>query len=343
MSSPIQTAKDKDRDSLLMYAPSWTREKRSVVAAHESTIKQPAQGRTIDAAGPTFSGDLAGEDLRRRRRSLAPEIVPEPKLLNGDRPRALIALCVSGVTAIAALIALVVVSLSAMHQQPGNDNTHTAPQLNPAGIQQDQSPTATVQPSLNERRTEANEPPPNGGAEEPQPRIATAVTGPVAGIQQDQSPTATAQPSLNERLTETNEPPPNGGSEEPQPRIATVVAGPVTEAITPATASSATVSQLTRSHPDNEETSTLIKRGQDFLKNGDFSSARLLLRRAAEAGSAAAALSLGETFDPLVIQQLHAIGVQADPAEAREWYERAAQLGSDAASQRLAKLAESPR
>jgi hypothetical protein len=51
MSSPIQTAKDKDRDSLLMYAPSWAREKRSVVAAHESTIKQPAQGRTIDAAG----------------------------------------------------------------------------------------------------------------------------------------------------------------------------------------------------------------------------------------------------------------------------------------------------
>jgi TPR repeat protein len=87
----------------------------------------------------------------------------------------------------------------------------------------------------------------------------------------------------------------------------------------------------------------LIKLGQDFLKNGDFSSARLLLRRAAEAGSAAAALSLGETFDPLVIQQLHAIGVQADPAEAREWYERAAQLGSDAASQRLAKLAESPQ
>jgi TPR repeat protein len=38
-----------------------------------------------------------------------------------------------------------------------------------------------------------------------------------------------------------------------------------------------------------------------------------------------------------------ASSVQADPAEAREWYERAAQLGSDAASQRLAKLAESPQ
>ena len=105
------------------------------------------------------------------------------------------------------------------------------------------------------------------------------------------------------------------------------MAGPVTDAIMPATASSPTA---------------LIKLGQDFVRNSDFSSARLLLRRGAEAGSAAAALSLGETFDPLVIQQLHAIGVQPDPAEAREWYERAAQLGSDAASH-LAKLAESPQ
>ena len=296
MSSPIQTAKDKDRDSLLMYAPSWAREKRSVVPAHESTIEQPAQGRTIDAAGPTFGGNLAGEDLRRRRRSLAPEIVPEPKFLKGDRPRALIALYVSGVTAIAALIALVVVSLPAMHHRLGNNNTHTALLPNQADVQRDQWPTATTQPSLNERRTEVNEPPPNGGSEERQ-------------------------------------------------GVVTVMAGPVADASMPGTASSPTVSQLktTSAQPDNEEISALIKLSQDFVRNRDFSSARLLLRRAAEAGSAAAALSLGETFDPLIIQQLHAIGIQPDPAKAREWYERAVQLGSDAASQHLAKLAETPQ
>ena len=296
MSSPIQTAKDKDRDPLLMYAPSWAREMRSVVPAHESTIEQPAQGRTIDAAGPTFGGNLAGEDLRRRRRSLAPEIVPEPKFLKGDRPRALIALYVSGVTAIAALIALVVVSLPAMHHRPGNNNTLTALLPNQADVQRDQWPTATTQPSLNERRTEVNEPPPNGGSEERQ-------------------------------------------------GVVTVMAGPVADASMPGTASSPTVSQLktTSAQPDNEEISALIKLSQDFVRNRDFSSARLLLRRAAEAGSAAAALSLGETFDPLIIQQLHAIGIQPDPAKAREWYERAVQLGSDAASQHLAKLAETPQ
>jgi hypothetical protein len=337
MSSPIQTAKDKDRDSLLMYAPSWAREKRSVVAAHESTIKQPAQGRTIDATGPTFGADPAVEDLRRRR-SLTPEIVPEPKFLKGDRPRALIALCVSGVTAIAALIALVVVSLPVMHQRPGNNNIHTALLPNQADVQRDQSPTATTQPSLNERRTQANEPPPNGD------NIHNALLPNQADVQRDQSPTATTQPSLNERRTQANEPPPNGGSEERQ-GVATVMAGPVADASMPGTASSPTVSQLktTTAQPNNEEIFALIKLSQDFVRNRDFSSARLLLRRAAEAGSADAALSLGKTFDPLVIQQLHVIGVQPDPAKAREWYERAVQLGSDAASQHLAKLAQSPQ
>ena len=178
MSSPIQPAKDKDRDSLLMYAPSWAREKPPVVAAHDPPIGQPPRSHVVDAAGRTFSGDLAVEDLRGRR-SLTPEIVPEPKCLKGDRPRALIALCVSGVTAIAALVALVVVSLPAMHQRPGNNNIHTALLPNPADVQRDQSSTATAQPSLTERLTQANEPPPNGGSEERQSGMTTVMAGPV--------------------------------------------------------------------------------------------------------------------------------------------------------------------
>ena len=92
-------------------------------------------------------------------------------------------------------------------------------------------------------------------------------------------------------------------------------------------------------HIDAEEIATLVSRGTDYLKAGDIASARLLLRRAAEAGSASAALTLGTTFDPLVIQQLGAFGVVPDVAQARQWYEKAEQLGSETASQRLAKLA----
>jgi TPR repeat protein len=89
---------------------------------------------------------------------------------------------------------------------------------------------------------------------------------------------------------------------------------------------------------DSQEITTLIDRGSAFLKRGDLASARLLLRRAAEAGSANAALMLGSTFDPLTIQQLGVIGIVPDVARARQWYEKAAELGSDAASQRLANL-----
>ena len=89
--------------------------------------------------------------------------------------------------------------------------------------------------------------------------------------------------------------------------------------------------------PDADEIAALVKRGKDFVTNGDLVSARLLLQRAAEAGSAEAALALGETFDPLVFQRLHVIGIEPDAASAQKWYQRAAELGSAAASQRLAK------
>ena len=89
---------------------------------------------------------------------------------------------------------------------------------------------------------------------------------------------------------------------------------------------------------DAEEIATLVNRGTDSLKSGNLASARLLLRPAAEAGNASAALMLGTTFDPLFIQQLGAIGVVPDVAQARHWYEQAAALGSEAASERLAKL-----
>ena len=90
--------------------------------------------------------------------------------------------------------------------------------------------------------------------------------------------------------------------------------------------------------PQSQEITALIERGTDLLKRGDIASARLFLRRAAEAGSADAALKLGSTFDPTFIRQLGAIGVAPDVARARQWYEKAAELGSEAAAQRLAGL-----
>ena len=88
----------------------------------------------------------------------------------------------------------------------------------------------------------------------------------------------------------------------------------------------------------SDEIAMLLKRGKDAFSTGDLAAARLLLRRAAEAGSAEAALALGATFDPLVLRRLGAIGAAPDPAQARQWYQKAVALGSTTASQPLAQL-----
>jgi len=88
----------------------------------------------------------------------------------------------------------------------------------------------------------------------------------------------------------------------------------------------------------SDEIAMLLKRGKDAFSTGDLAAARLLLRRAAEAGSAEAALALGATFDPLVIRRLGAIGAAPDAAQARQWYQKAVALGSPTASQPLAQL-----
>jgi hypothetical protein len=89
-----------------------------------------------------------------------------------------------------------------------------------------------------------------------------------------------------------------------------------------------------------DEITALISRGNDFLKTGDFSAARILLQRGAESGRADAALMLGKTFDPLFLYEIGAIGIKADVARCRQWYQKAVELGSETAAQRLANLVQ---
>jgi hypothetical protein len=90
---------------------------------------------------------------------------------------------------------------------------------------------------------------------------------------------------------------------------------------------------------DPEEIATLLKRGHDFLKAGDVAAARLALRRAAAAGNERAALALGATFDPAFLVELGVLGFASDVTQARVWYQRALELGSNEASRRLQLLA----
>ena len=94
---------------------------------------------------------------------------------------------------------------------------------------------------------------------------------------------------------------------------------------------------------DPEQIAGLIKLGRDLLKQGDVESARFLLKRAAIAGHAQAALELGLTFDGTVLAQSGVLGIGSDVGQAREWYEMAIKLGSTEASRHLERLASMPK
>jgi TPR repeat protein len=90
---------------------------------------------------------------------------------------------------------------------------------------------------------------------------------------------------------------------------------------------------------DAEAVKLLLTQGEQFVNAGDLVTARLLFRRAVEAGDAEGALSLGATYDPGVLAKLGVRGIAADIEQARGWYEKARDLGSAEASRRLRILA----
>ena len=92
-------------------------------------------------------------------------------------------------------------------------------------------------------------------------------------------------------------------------------------------------------HLDPNEIASSLKRGDALIASGDLAAARLVLRRAADAGDARAAMTLAETYDPAILEKLGVHGVVPDLAMARVWYEKAKQFGATEATQRLELLA----
>ena len=116
-----------------------------------------------------------------------------------------------------------------------------------------------------------------------------------------------------------------------QPAPAPVVAAPAVVAAPPAPAP----------HIEKIDPATLagmMSRAKELMTIGDITSARLLLQRAAEAQDADAAFMLGQTYDPAILGSQDIRSITPDPAIARHWYQKAAQLGSADAQQRLAQM-----
>jgi len=106
-----------------------------------------------------------------------------------------------------------------------------------------------------------------------------------------------------------------------------------TDPAPPAEAAPATTRRL-----DADELANLLKRAKGLIAIGDIAPARLLLERAADAQEASAALLLAQTYDPAVLGTQDMRSITPDPAMARDWYQKAARLGSMDARQRLAQM-----
>ncbi len=111
-----------------------------------------------------------------------------------------------------------------------------------------------------------------------------------------------------------------------------------------ATAATASVTSTAPARQgDAAEIAFLVKTGAELMANGDVAAARLMFQHAAEAGSAEGAFALAETYDPSVFQKLgRREAVTLDITLARNWYEKARNLGSTAARERIVRLTQRP-
>lgn len=144
---------------------------------------------------------------------------------------------------------------------------------------------------------------------------------------------ALALKTAHQTLAPADAPQPTTTVATAAPTATVPVAAAVPAAPAPAAAVTAPVRRL-----DADELANLMTRGRALLQSGDIAPARLLLERAAEAGEASAALMVAQTYDPAVLGTQDARNITADPAQARNWYQRAAQLGSVDAQRRLSQL-----
>lgn len=349
MSSPVHD----DIDKRVMYAPPWVREApkppppQAIIAA----VEGPRHGRLKSSSCASHDDDADAADMRTLQHhpdrsqdelpldlrqhpidvdvgvadslraawmpsSLDPVTMPEPPWPRLSRPTPAMGIRLGGAAVIAALAALFVTGVAPL---PSIDIALHANEGTRAASAFAQALGIVV-------------------ADEPKPAALMAHAAPLqSGAPSSDTPPADA------RLPSAAVP-----SEEVV-RSAFAALAPLTAPLTPRAprienppASPGPVAPRVSEHRtlEPDEIATLVKRGGKLLDEGDIASARLLLRRAAEAGEAAAALLLAGTYDRSELAKLHVLGVVHDHAQAQAWYEKAAALGSTEALHRLQQLAQ---
>ncbi len=106
------------------------------------------------------------------------------------------------------------------------------------------------------------------------------------------------------------------------------------EAAKPVGAEQAAVRDTQPKAEDAAEIARLVARARVLLARGDIGSARIVLQRAVEMGSAEASFALAETYDPLVLSKWGTYGTRGDVTRALDFYARALAGGIKEAKER---------
>lgn len=300
MNSPFTKSPPED---VLPYAPNWAR--------------QPGQ-RPVQ---PSVAYDAFSDEENPSYREMAQMFSPQSERPKAKRSNPTTKMLVRFGVVIGVAGAALALFVGYVATQPGREASANTERFK--GVS---TAVAAVQAAFTPSPAEAPPPPvvetprvPERVPEKvPEPASATAA----AAVSTDRSATKPAPAA----------PAPAAAPEEPAP----IAAGPTkVAALTPdvPAAPAPVVPQLTAG-----ELATLMARGRRFIESGDFSSARPVYRRAAEAGYAEAALALGETYDPQTLQERGAVGMSPNIDQARHWYERARDMGSLEAPTRLERL-----
>ncbi len=340
----------------LRYAPKWVRDYpadqvrptdqsrplRPAAAQRAASEAAPRAGRqtpprrtksqSAKSQSDRFEGDDAMSELRSQL-ALAPDQIPEPPLRE-PRPSIFGVMArFSGLIAVAAVLALGFVWISAP-RAPSSDPPFTlASYEGPGGPPTMRNASLTTVTSRDALVPRAADPIAWSTADR-----GRDVADNVSGASFVGATTAmTAMPTVTDRRAS----PPDAAG-----RIAALPpASAAPSAMMPPAAAPASITPPAAMSPapvapilDRGELAMLLARGRQYIADGDVVTARLVFRRAAESGDAQAALALGGTYDPVVLKRLGVVSLVADPARARSWYQRAAELGAADAPARLQQL-----
>jgi hypothetical protein len=90
---------------------------------------------------------------------------------------------------------------------------------------------------------------------------------------------------------------------------------------------------------DDADLNKQLEQGSRLKATGNFTDARVILTRIAQAGDSRAAFMLAETYDPISLAKRQLLPPESDLELARIWYRKASALGSLEAPGRLERLA----